>query len=215
MNALSQRRPRWRHPEDGGYTLTEFIVAMGIFTIFLAMFGSGVVIMTRDTVRTQVTVDTTAEGRRAYSALDKQVRNAAAINPVVLRGGRYYVEFRTDTTGAGGGVKNPPLCTQWRLDTATDTLQQRTWTEGHSGSTLTGWSTRAQGITNSVGDPPFAFRPVDGSSTRQRLEISWEMDAGPNAPTQHVEGTLVARNSNADTTTNASPNRICTDQGQP
>lgn len=204
--------------DDGGYTLTEFIVAMGLFAMFLAMFGSGVVIMSKDTVRTRLTIDTDNEGRRAYANLDKQVRNAAAVNPVVLKGGtRYYVEFRTDTTGANAGVKNPALCTQWRLDTGTDRLQVRTWTENQP-STLTGWTTRARGITNAPGTPPFTFVPAGASSTKQRLDINWQMDPGPNAPAQRVEGSFVARNSSISTVTNtatATTNRICTDQGQP
>lgn len=201
------RRPR---ADDDGYTLTEFIVAMGIFTIFLAVFGSGVVLMTRDTVRTQATIDTDNEGRRAYSALDKQVRNAAAINEPVSNGTGWYVEFRTDV--AETGVRVPPLCTQWRLDTTTDRLQVRTWNEG---GTPTGWTTRAQGVTNPLADKPFALVKTGSTSTRQQLKIDWQMDAGPNAADQRVQGTLVARNTTASTSTNVSGNRICTDQGQP
>ena len=66
--------------DESGMTLVELLVAMGIFSLVLAVFGAGVVSMTKSTARVSATSDVTNEARRAFSLLDKQVRYATAIN---------------------------------------------------------------------------------------------------------------------------------------
>ncbi len=200
-----------RHGDDSGMTLIELIVAMGIFSIFLAMFGAGVVIMTKDTARTTATVDSVNQGRKAFSQLDKQLRSAAAINPPMLVGNRWYVEFQTTSTGATtSGVRNPALCTQWRLDTATDLVQMRTWNVGDA--TASAWRTEATSAVNTTSQQPFVFTPTSSTVNRQQLAVDFFIKKG-SAPISEIESVLVARNSNGSTVTNAntSASRVCTE----
>lgn len=196
--------------DDSGMSLVELIVAMGVFSVFLAIFGSGIVIMTQDTVRTNATIDATNQGRRAFSQLDKQVRSASTINnPVLVLGTRWTVEFRTDATGAStSGIENPSLCTQWRVDTATDLLQWRSWNVG--ASTAPAWRTTATNVINTPSQQPFTFSPTSASSTKQKLAVDWFIKKST-APTTAIDSVLVARNSNAQTSTNTSGTRVCTE----
>ena len=77
MTRLDRVRER---RDDSGMSLVELIVAMGIFSIVIAIFMAGIVTMTRNTVRVQVTSDASESVRRVFQRLDKQVRYADAIN---------------------------------------------------------------------------------------------------------------------------------------
>lgn len=209
---------RRRTAEDEGFTLVEMIVAMGIFSIVLAVFGAGIVSMTHTTARVQATGETTNEARQAFNLLDKQVRYASALNAPARVGDTWYVEFLTDATGVTGAVENPSQCHQWRLRSSTDTLELRSW---DIGGAPTAWRAVAHYVVNDpVADVPFVFSPAGTNSTRQGLAVSLSLQRGE-APVGELTSNFVARNSstsavtNLDSDGNGVNDRVCTGQGQP
>ena len=117
---MSLRRIIEQRRDDAGISIVELLIAMAIFVTVIVVFMAGVVVMTKNTVRSQVTIDAGDDVRRVFQVIDKQVRYADAINrPGAGGGGRMYVEFRTPATVAASGVTT---CTQWRWDPATELL---------------------------------------------------------------------------------------------
>lgn len=210
---------RARRREDG-FTLVEMLVAMGIFSVVLAIFGAGVVSMTNATARVQATSDTTNEARRVFSQLDKQVRYASALNLPDRVGDKWYVEFLTDATGASSaGMKNPSICHQWRLDAGTDKLELRTWDAGTS--TVSSWRSVASYVMNDpTTEPPFSVTLSGVDKTRQQLDVALHLQRGK-APEMRLTSQFVARNTDTNTITNLDVNsdgqteRICMEAGRP
>lgn len=161
-------RSRLHGSRDAGMTLVELMVAMGLFTVLLGVFMSGVSVMTDATVRTQAAADSSDEVRRAYQRLDKQLRYASAVNRPGIAGGNQYIEFQTTAVAEG----NEPMCSQWRLNASADTLEFRTWPDRDTSVTASGWSTVASRVVNDpTSDPAFTFLAVDENHTKQRVAV--------------------------------------------
>jgi hypothetical protein len=79
----------------------------------------------------------------AFQNLNSIVRYAAAIStPGVGTSGDWYAELRTTNTGA-------EVCTQLRVDIASQQLQRRTWNVANAvASTPTSWASISSGISN-------------------------------------------------------------------
>src|SRR5690554_5723000 len=93
MTAATTRLRRVTRGGDVGMTLTELIVAMGIFMAVLAVFGAAIVTMSQTTVRAQATSDSTSQVRTVFQRMDKEVRYASEINMPGAAGGDLYVEY--------------------------------------------------------------------------------------------------------------------------
>lgn len=212
---MRQLRPR----DDSGMTLVELLVAMGIFSVVLAVFGAGVVSMTRSTARVSATSNVTNEARRAFSLLDKQVRYATAINSPTVVGNKGYVEFLTDATGTtSAGSEKPSLCTQWRLDGDADVLQYRTWDVG---GTAKPWTTVARYVVTDPASATAFSTGWTGVDVRtQRLDVKLSLARGK-APAVVLDSSFVARNSSPASATNDNNNDglsdqfVCTEMGRP
>ncbi len=188
-----------RDRRDAGLTLTELLVSMGIFTIVLAVFMSGLLVMTRSTVRAQDVTDAGDAVRKAFQTMDKQIRYASSINrPGTGAGGAHYVEFITTDLPDG----QDPLCTQWRFDPDARTLDFRTWRDVPH-PVRSGWRVVATDVRNdltgSSPELPFVLKTAGGTYTRQQLVVSFDVgrgDAGPDETVgADVSTTFVARNS--------------------
>ncbi|WP_182111189.1 MULTISPECIES: type II secretion system protein J [unclassified Actinotalea] len=184
---------------DGGLTLIELLVSMGIFTVVLVVFMSGLISMTTSTVRAQDVTNAGDAVRSAFQTMDKQIRYADAVNrPGVGASGSYYLEFRTGAQPDGLA----PLCTQWRLDPTARTLAYRTKRDVPS-APVSPWRTIATDVRNPLSGPdknmPFRFEAAGGASARQSVTVSLDVGrgaAGPDAVTGADMGTVfVARNS--------------------
>lgn len=200
-------------PDDVGMTLVELIVAMGIFVIVIAVFMSGIVVMTQNTARAQAVADSGDGVRLAFQRLDKEVRYAAAINrPGFGTDGAYYVEYLTTAVPAG----KPPICTQWRVVPSTRELQRRTW-NNTSPAKATSWTTVTDGVRNNLADStqlPFQFTAA--SSTRLSQSLRVYLDVGNGAPGAtaskgaQLDAVFFARNTDSTTPTNsASGTKVC------
>ncbi len=209
MNAIG----RVRESRDSGMTLTELLVAMGIFMAVLAVFMGAVVSMSQTTVRAQVTSDTTSQIRTTFQRFDKEIRYASEINFPGVSGGDYYVEYLVPVSTGN----SQPLCVQWRIDTSERELQRRTW-HPDTPEAATAWATTITNVRNDFSDPadrPFRFEPagVQGSKvfTRQRLDVY--IDAGMGEPGDGRGGQLdvsfAALNTSAASVTNSGTATVC------
>lgn len=189
---------------DAGMTLVELIVSIGIFTIVVSVFMAGVVIMTNNTVRSDVTAQSGDSVRLVFQRLDRKVRYAEAINlPGAGAGGARYVEFRTSARSSGSGVAT---CTQWRWDPTTRLVQQRTWNDV-SGAVAPGWSTL---VTDVLPDSdtsgrgyPFEVLLADDVTPHQRLVLRLTVGSENADVTVDSETSFVARNSTSTSLSNA------------
>ncbi|WP_258723188.1 PulJ/GspJ family protein [Cellulomonas sp. NS3] len=189
---------------EDGMSLVELLVAMAIFTIVVSVFMAGLVTMTRNTVRTEITADASASVRRVFQRLDKQVRYADAINlPGNGPSGARYVEFRTPATVAASGVTT---CTQWRWDPTAKVLQSRTWAQ--SAGSLPAWRVVATDVTVDSGVPgyPFQVLVAEPDHPRQSLRVNLLLTSDASAGQVSTESTFVARNSSVESAGNADTN---------
>jgi type II secretory pathway pseudopilin PulG len=189
--------------------MVEVIVAMVIMSIAGGIFVSAVVTLSRTTNFAQAVTSSSTNNNQAYQSLDKTVRYASAISepglgPVTRD---WYVELQ-DTTGG------TEMCTQLRLDIATQQLQQRTWSASNI-ATLTTFKPIASGITNGAAaagpdtQPFYLKKPTDTdtatSSQHQALTIRLESTSGQaNGRVKSKSNfTLTALNSGAQAPTGA------------
>ncbi|UCN16421.1 PulJ/GspJ family protein [Cellulomonas iranensis] len=196
-----------RRRRDDGVTLVELIVSMGIFTVLIAVVMGGVVMMTRSTVRADVTVTADDGLRTAFQRLDRQVRYAEAVNfPGNGTQGRRYVEFRVSAAVSATGRAT---CTQWRWDPTAGTLDRRSW-EDRAGVAVPAFATvvadvqpPADGVTATY---PFELLKATSDNPRQRLVV--RLRAGDPAVGNPVEQrtVFVARNSSTGSLTNSDTN---------
>ncbi|GAA4967485.1 PulJ/GspJ family protein [Kineococcus glutinatus] len=181
---------------DGGFSLVELLVAMGIFTLVLGIFMSGVLVMYRDVNRSQAVATTSDALRKTFTTMDRQVRYAEGVNHAGLVNGSYYVEFRTPS---GGG--NPAQCYQWRYAVSAGTLSYRTWTATATAGTT--WTPVAAGLRTDLTESPFTMLKAvstgtsgDVSYTKQRLAVAIAGARGGGS--EQMTTTFVASNSSID-----------------
>ncbi|GAB3135356.1 PulJ/GspJ family protein [Marisediminicola antarctica] len=175
---------------ESGFTLIELMVAMGIFTVLVAILLLSVSQLARGTVRVQVTAQSTTEVLLVFQNLDRQIRYADAINtPGSGASGDRYVEFRTPAASAPGRVTT---CTQWRLHKDDGTIQSRRWTDGPA-AVPSSWSTKLNNAVDVAG-AGYPFE-LDRSSSRQKLVLSINTGIQGVAEGTAISTSFVARNS--------------------
>lgn len=202
---MSRPRTRRRLQDDDGFTLVEMIVSMSIFSVILAIFALAVTDWTESVVRTSRISDQTTTGRKVFNLLDKQVPSASAVNRPVVVGTDHYFEMRNDAT-------TPSTCTQWRLRTATNQLQWRSWpTDTGTVAPTPAWRTvdsyavRTRNPTTGVPLDPFVLDVPDGTYATQRLTVNVSAQRG-NGPVTQTNATFTVRNSSSGTATNLDAN---------
>lgn len=204
---------RARRP-DHGLGLVEFVVAMAVLAILLAVVAPVLVSVLRAYGTVQDTSLAADRGRVVLDRLDRDLRQVSSVNLPTTSGTRLYLEYRTDDT-AGIGTWT---CTQWRFDAAADQLDVRSWT---SATTATpSWRTATSAVVNDPGTrPPFTVTPAGGTALHQQLTVALQLRLTQGqALTRTV---LTARNSSAASTSNAdadadgaSDTPVCTSFGR-
>lgn len=203
MNAIRARMRLDDPREQSGFSLIELVVAMTIFTIFIGLFLTAVVGLTRGTTRAKLTAETSSGVLLVFQNIDRQVRYADAITipGTGSSGARYrYVEFRTPAESTREGVAK---CTQWRFDSVEGTIASRQWPASTFAS-ATAWSTKVDTvIDSSTTDYPFELvKAAAGASTKQQLVLTIDagnesLNAGASISTNYI-----ARNSSLSSPTN-------------
>jgi prepilin-type N-terminal cleavage/methylation domain-containing protein len=200
MNALKFRQ---RHgiSADDGFTLIELIVAMFVFSIFLAIMITSIVALTRGANRIQVAAVSANQELAVFQRLDRQIRYADGINQQGAGpSGAIYFEFRTPSDSASTHVTT---CTQWRYDPVAKTVASRSWPDGNLGA-ATVWNVQLNNVANDGGaNYPFQLNPVvSGGSSLEEFTLT--LDAGNTTVKGNlISSTFVARNSTQNTSTGA------------
>lgn len=197
-------RLRIRGDKESGFTLIELIVAMGIFTIFIALFLAAVVSLARGTVKAQLTTETASGISVVFQNIDRQVRYADSINyPGTGPSGAVYIEFRTP---ASSTKENITRCTQWRFLVSENRLESRQWSDV-PGAVRPAWQTKLTNVIAVGGDTyPFEMVPATLTGTsKQQLVLT--LNAGnPNGVDKAgsaVTTRFVARNSSLSSPSNS------------
>jgi len=206
-SARRELAPRGTYGGQGGFTLVELMVTMGVLSIFMAMMAGIFETMNMTTSKTVSIGQTSSQLYDAFLRVDKEMRYAAAINQPGQSGTDWYVEFQSTYTGV-------PVCTQLRVDTASQQFQQRTWTETGSPITASAWTPLATSIVNNpTTQVPFAFTPTSGSLIHQRLTI-YLVDASGSSPNVTDSASSInysALNTSPLTVTNTPGQLVCTE----
>ena len=205
-SAVRRLRDRLRvtGDRDSGFTLMELIVAMGIFTIFIALFLAAVVSLARGTVKAQLTTETASGISVVFQNIDRQVRYADSINfPGTGPSGAVYIEFRTP---AASTKENITRCTQWRFLVSQNRLESRQWNDV-TGAVRPAWQTKLTNVI-AVGGATYPFEMVPATLTgtsKQQLVLT--INAGnPNGVDKAgsaVVTRFVARNSSLKSPSNS------------
>lgn len=183
-----------------GFSLVELVVAMGIFTIFIAIFLTAVVSLARGTTQARVTAESASGALTVFQNIDRQVRYADAINfPGVSPASHYrYIEFRTPASSMS---TNLTTCTQWRYLPSENRIESRRW-EDSSGSTPTPWATKLTFVIDKPGaDYPFSLVPAT-TNTKQQLLLTLDAGVAGTSGSTSIATSFVARNSSDDSVSN-------------
>jgi prepilin-type N-terminal cleavage/methylation domain-containing protein len=190
---------------DTGFTLIEMIIAMFVFSIFLAIVVSSIYGLTTAATRIQVNAVSSNQELVVFQRLDRQIRYADGINPQGTgSSGDVYFEFRTPSDST---PNNLTMCTQWRYDPKVGTIASRQWQDGNFGS-QTVWNVQLTNVYNDGGATyPFNFIPA--TSTDQSLEqLVVTLDSGnTRIKGNAISSNFVARNSVASPTN--APGSLC------
>lgn len=197
---------------DAGTSLIELVVAMVIMSIFLTLFTTAILMMTRSQNKVESVNATSTQLNQAFLALDKTVRYSAAISPpgVSTAGGTgyWYVELRTTSTGS-------EMCTQLRLNTSSRQLERRSWAPANLPQIAPSFAPLASFITNTASAQPFVLLDpaLNKIAAYQQLTINLTSVSGSGnfQSTSNSSFTFSALNS----TVPAPTSPVCQEEGRP
>lgn len=195
---------------DAGFSLVELMVAMAIFTIFVAVILTSIVAISRSAVRTQLVGQSTNSTLVVFGSLDRQVRYSDSINyPGVGTSGNRYVEFRVPAASTAGGLQ--AICYQWRFSVAGSRLESRQWNENDP-TTATAWSPKLTDVANDgvVTHPFDVFPPNNTGQSSQQLTITLNPGTDAQNAGASMSTTFIARNTPVKSPSNSPPTPGCT-----
>jgi prepilin-type N-terminal cleavage/methylation domain-containing protein len=202
FRAAGVRPSRPRRAGDAGVTLIEVMISMTIMSIAMAMFTTGILQMYRSANKNEAMSTAQSQISIAFQRLDKEIRYAAGLSTQGFVGADPYVEFLITNGGS-------PVCTELRLHVATAQLQRRTWTQGSTPVTPSGWLPLASNISSTQ---PFTVSAADATYNFQRLTLNlvagW--GSGTTATSKRTDITFTALNTSLETASTT----ICT-EGRP
>jgi type II secretory pathway pseudopilin PulG len=198
---------------ERGDTLIETLIVMIIFTMVLGIITSAIVVMMKQVDKQSGLADNLGNARKAIETLDGQIRFANAITtPGTGASGDQYVEFQsleTDVTG------QPEVCTQWRYDVASSSIQYRTWQVPTTTPAVvipTTWITTALTASPVGSTPIFALLNNSAPSSHQSVTVDFQVTDGAPPQSSADEVSLTAINSLQSNTTN---NSVCQEVNRP
>ncbi len=187
--------------DDEGSSLIELLVGIALMAVFGAVFSGAIFMMTNSSKTAQSVTETSTRLSTAFVKLDRTARYAAAFSPPAQSAGNWYVEFRTTNTGS-------EVCTQLRLEKASQQLQSRTWSVvGGAATGISSWVPVALGITNgdvvtASPDRPLPFKTsTSGSARYPSLTVSLVAVSGDPSTTSMSVTTYPAMNATSANTT--------------
>jgi prepilin-type N-terminal cleavage/methylation domain-containing protein len=184
---------------DEGLSLIEMMVAVGLMSVVLALFGTGMTQIFSAGNNNQALTVATQQLHNAFIRLDRNIRYASGISKpgagVGVAAGNTYVEYELTNTGTS-------VCTQLAL--VADSRQPGVFllqTRSKTGSgAVSGWSTMASDLTSAS-----SFSRLDATTAvraNQQLTIALTAQEPGNADvkTDTVTFAFTALNTSTDTT---------------
>jgi prepilin-type N-terminal cleavage/methylation domain-containing protein len=195
-----------RTRDDSGFTLMELMVAMLVFSIFLAILSTSIIALTRSSTRLQVAAVSTNQELAVFQRLDKQIRYADGMNAPGTGAADTYFEFRTPSDSTASGQT---ICTQWRYDPNARSIATRQWPDGNFPA-KTDWSVQLTNVANDgIPTYPFAFTPASSSVTGSLDKLTFTLDTGNTVVKgAAISSVFIARNS-AITASNPEGGSVC------
>jgi Tfp pilus assembly protein PilW len=208
-------RPTDLRRRDGGFTVVELAVATAVTAVILAAVVAGLRVVVDSFGRVQDSGLAADRGHILLDRFDRDLRQASALNRPTRVGSRVYVEYETDLTDTG----SPSTCTQWRVDSATGTLDVRSWAV--DAGTAPGFTTAAAGVVNDpAAEPTFVVTPAGAGAVHQQLTVTLRLALAHGQAL--TRATVTARNSSASSPSNAdadgdgaSDSPVCAAFGRP
>lgn len=206
VSALSRVKGRLVKGEVG-FSLIELVVAISLFSVFIALFLTAVVTLIRGTEQVTSTSEASSKSLIVFQNIDRQVRYADSINfPGDGSSGARYIEYRLPASSAPSGITT---CYQWRFVPSTGQIQLRQWHDT-VGSTPGSWSTKLTTATApSVADPTYPFELIPatpGGSAKQQFVLTLNAGSPSYEAKADVTSTFVARNSSGTSPSNVDSN---------
>lgn len=182
---------------DGGVTMVELIIGIGIFMIFMAVMMSTVAAMTRAINRADSVALTSSQVLNAFQSLDRGVRYSDAVStPGTGALGYVYVEFHLSALSSPTGVAT---CTQWRYVPATNTLASRHWNDVTTPS-YSGWTIWVTNVVNKGAGYPFVLIPANSIYPKQQ-QLQFTLSTGTASSDVSTETTTFTAKNSSNTST--------------
>lgn len=209
---MTARAPSRR---DGGFTLLELIVAMGLFVVLLSIVVGTIVGLARAALTARLDTQTASQAGVALQTIDRSVRYAEAVNYPGTTSGGAYIEWRTSAASAPTGVAT---CTQLRYQPGDGTLAIRSWAAAAAPSTGT-WRVILSEVRGAA-SATYPFVMVAAGSVSNYQGLSLTLTVGPDdVKGSTTSTTIYAKNSSAESPSNAlgsggqSATPVCTTTG--
>src|SRR5919106_1631911 len=188
---------RVRLSDEGGLSLVELVVAMGILSIVMLVLTTTLTSIQRAVVEEDVRGRLNDQARLALQSIDRLVRSGNILyDPIDETGNDPY-----DGTAAGylfriytqaeQSENEDPRCALWLVNDQQQLLY-RTWPvlDPHAASD---WTIAAGGVVNrDLGEPPFTLDSA-GRTIAVEFHVNPDLEDRPQA-TQVVEASLTGRN---------------------
>jgi len=161
-----------RAGQDGGFSLAETLVALGITSVIGAVFTTGVLQIYRTGAAAESASVTQSQLSQALLRLDRSLRYAYSIGAVHVEGTTPYVEYLVSTADPGQSTYTK-RCVQLRLSGSASPnlqLQSRSWAMASPGSPST-WVPLASNLTAVAGSAPFVRTQPTTALNHQLLTI--------------------------------------------
>jgi len=164
MRALSHLRALGAElARDGGFTLIEISIAIGLLGTVLAMAFGALISFQNAIGKSDTRSQSNDQARLAVLQIDRQVRSGNVLYNPAAEGANAGTNPDGTAIPTGFAMRiytqsnAVERCVQWRLLNTYD-LQKRAWSPswGTDGQ-VSGWRTVAQNIVNLTSSPPFAL----------------------------------------------------------
>jgi len=163
-------------PDDRGFTLTELLVAMIVFSIAMVMIFSAVIAVMHVTDQASASADAAFEARQALATIDKQVRSGNVLFSPADEV-TYLATCQVMGTNQGSCMRiytqanGQQKCVQWQVvpdGAGLYDLQVRSWQPTwQSTGGVSGWSVAARSL--SMTSAPFTLDVGPGGVYGERL----------------------------------------------
>ena len=181
LSLMTRKRDR---RDEGGFTLTETLVAMMVFAIAIAMVTTALIKVQKYTANVQGSADANFQLRQSIAVIDRQVRsgnvlyspaNETSPSSCTASGTSAGTCMRVYTQANGS-----QRCVQWQVlaDPAhlgTQMLRSRSWSpDWQTDNTYTGWHTDARNLIGTPSSAPFTLQGAVNAYSQRYLVVRFE-----------------------------------------